>query len=68
MNQKLVAHKSTFEAPIHAKLRELRRLWDRLTPDNRRRALAETFTLAWRGRTSQLIVRLKDNGEGADNE
>lgn len=65
VNQKLVAHKSTFEPAVHAKLRELRRLWDRLTPDNQRRALAETFTLAWRGRTSQLIVRLKDAGEGA---
>jgi hypothetical protein len=32
------------------------------------RAIAETFTLAWRGRTSQLIVRLKEDGDGADNE
>jgi hypothetical protein len=68
VNQKLVAHKSTFEPVVHAKLRELRRLWGRLNLGNQRRALAETFTLAWRGRTSQLIVRLKEDGEGADNE
>ncbi len=65
---RLVAHKSTFEPAVHAKLQELRRLWDRLIPENRRRELAETFTLAWRGRTSQLIVRLKEDGDGACDE
>jgi hypothetical protein len=69
VDPKLHAHRSMFLPGVREKLRELHERWPLLWPGLRRRALAATFELvAWRARTSQVIVKLRPEVADGDTE
>jgi site-specific DNA recombinase len=69
VDPKLHAHRSVFLPGVREKLRELHERWPLLWPGLRRRALAATFErIAWRARTSQVIVKLRPEAANDDSE